>query len=102
MTYDEYMSNAIYSNYIDEHIASEDVKDLETLDYLYYDLKDADKTDTKIVHEMINVMDLILKYNYGPTYLTKAFDPTFTDWDNLYKEVDEIFNLILEKNNIHE
>lgn len=102
MTYNEYMTNAIYSNYVDEHVSSEDVKDLETLDYLYYDLKDADKNDPAIVYEMANVMDLILKYNYVGKYITKAFDPTFTDWDNLYKEIDEIFNIILEKNNIHE
>lgn len=100
MTYNEYMSNAIYSNYIDEHITLEDVHDLETLNYLYYDLKDANKDDPEMIYEIANVMDLLLKYNYVGKYITKAFNSAFSDWNNLYKEIDEIFNLILKKNNI--
>lgn len=50
MTFKEYMTNAIYSNYIDEHVPT---ADLNTLDYLYYDLKDDKETpNTSITSQM--------------------------------------------------
>ena len=96
MTFKEYMTNAIYSNYIDEHVASED---LSVLDYLYYDLKN-DKENPKYINNITNVLNLLWKYNFKGCYIFNAFVKDFNEWENFYKEIDELFNLILKKNNI--
>lgn len=109
VSYYEYISNEKVRDYIDKNLSSESADDMQTFDYLYYDFSDDMhgseedwsyaycKTFAEIKDE---VKALIKKYNFKSKLLLKGFEKGFNDWKAFYKEVNEIFNVMLQKNNI--
>lgn len=109
VSYYEYTSNEKIRDYIDKNLTSNSAQDMSTFDYLYYDFADDMhgseedwsyaycKTFTEINDE---IKSLIKKYNFKGNILLKGFEKGFNDWKAFYKEVDEIFNVMLQKNNI--
>lgn len=107
--YTEYVSNEKVRDYIDKNLSSDSADDMSTFDYLFYDFADDIrnseedwsyaycKTFTEIKDE---IKSLIKKYKFKGKMLIKGFDKGFDDWKTFYKEVDDIFNVMLRKNNI--
>ncbi len=108
MTFYEYMNNYELSDKIDEQMPESAGEDMGVIDYLFYDLSDDMRGDSHYAHvygkpiKDVKCMaqKTIKKYDFKGENILNAFTIGFNDWKSFYKEVDELFEKILESNKV--
>lgn len=92
---------------ISEKETSESRQDLELIKYFVYD--HYTERHDRYSHyygltfdELYKDVDALLnRYAFKGETIRKTFCEGFNDWDGFEKEVDELFNVFLQKNNFH-
>lgn len=106
ITFEEYMNNPNIRTTVDESLTYKD--GLEMFDYLFYDCADDSHHEDEWSYAACNYKSkikenlnaLLEKYDFKDKFLTRAFDKEFHEWKSFYKELDDFFNVFLQKNNI--
>lgn len=101
----EFCYEDAYDNF-DDQLSREVHAEIELIKYFVYD--HYTERDEGYSHyygatfaELYEDVDKLLnKYNYKGEVIRDAFCEGFDDWENFHNEVDELFTLILKKNNV--
>lgn len=100
-----------YESYNFEKITNQETttsrKDLELIEYFVYDHYNERKE--RYCHyynltfdDLYKRVDVLLnRYNFKGARIRESFSTGFNAWDDFSKELTELFNVFLTKNNIH-
>lgn len=100
-----------YESYNFEKITNQETptsrKDLELIEYFVYD--HYNERNDRYCHyydlpfeDLYKRVDALLnKYNFKGAKIRESFSTGFNAWDDFSKELTELFNVFLTKNNIH-